>query len=97
MWQYFIQYGVPEKDLQWFRDNPCPPDIIGINHYPTSERYLNENLADYPEWSHGTNGIHSYADVDALRVKADKAGGLYSGHKILLQEAWNRFGLPIAV
>ncbi|MDQ4139705.1 MAG: family 1 glycosylhydrolase, partial [Bacteroidota bacterium] len=97
MWQYFVQYGVPEQDLQWFRDNPCPPDIIGINHYPTSERYLNENLSDYPEWSHGTNGIHSYADVDALRVKSDKPGGLYSGHKVLLQEAWDRFGLPVAV
>lgn len=97
MWQRFAEYGIPETELYWFRDNPCLPDIIGINHYPTSERYLHENLNVYPEWSHGTNDIHTYADVDALRVKIDKPEGLYSGHKILLQEAWDRFKLPIAV
>ena len=97
MWQCFAEYGIPETELQWFRDNPCPPDVIGINHYPTSERYLNENLKNYPEWSHGTNDMHTYADIDALRVKLDKPESLYSGHKVLLQEAWDRFKLPLAV
>ncbi|MFB9862355.1 family 1 glycosylhydrolase [Rufibacter immobilis] len=97
MWKYFVDCGIPEEDLQWFRDNPCPPDIIGINHYPTSERYLDENLAAYPEWSHGGNGIHAYADVEALRVKTKNPAGFYSGHKVLLRETWERYGLPISV
>jgi len=97
MWQYFVNSGIPEEDLQWFRENPCPPDIIGINHYPTSERYLNENIKDYPEWSYGGNGIHTYADIDAIRVKTSEPVDIYSGHKILLREVWDRFGLPIAV
>ncbi|WP_034257015.1 family 1 glycosylhydrolase [Adhaeribacter aquaticus] len=97
MWKYFVAHGIPEADLQWFRDNPCPPDIIGINHYPTSERYLDEKLEGYPEWSHGGNGIHQYADVEALRVKTEDPAGFYSGHKVLLQETWERYGLPISV
>jgi hypothetical protein len=44
MWQYFVGCGIAEADLQGFRDNPCLPDIIGINHYPASERYLDEKM-----------------------------------------------------
>lgn len=97
MWRYFINNGIPEEDLQWFRDNPCPPDIMGINHYPTSERYLDEKMEGFPEWSHGGNGIHQYADVDAIRVRSDDPQSFYSGHSVLLREAWERYGLPIAV
>lgn len=31
-----------ESELMWFVDNPCPPDLIGVNHYITSERFLDE-------------------------------------------------------
>jgi dTDP-4-dehydrorhamnose reductase len=97
MWQYFVANGIPEEALQWFRDNPCPPDIIGINHYPTSERYLDEKMEDFPAWSHGGNGIHQYADVEALRVRTENPAGFYSGHKVLLRETWERYRLPLAV
>ena len=97
MWRFFVESGIPEEDLQWFRDNPCPPDIIGINHYPTSERYLDENLGAFPEWSHGGNAFQQFADVDAVRVRTDDQAGLYAGHKVLLREVWERYGLPVAV
>jgi dTDP-4-dehydrorhamnose reductase len=97
MWGYLKAFGVTEEELQWFIDNPCPPDIIGINHYPTSERYLDENLNGYPEWSHGGNEYHSYADVHAVRVSHNGPAELYAGHYTLLKETWERYQLPVAV
>lgn len=97
MWNFFAAHGIPEADLQWFCDNLCPPDIIGINHYPTSERYLDENLENFPEWSHGGNVFQQFADVEAVRVKTDDPKGLYTGHEVLLREAWERYAIPLAV
>ncbi len=88
---FFLGCGVEEAELAWFQENPCPPDILGINHYVSSERFLDERLERYPPAMHGGNGRHAYADVDAggvcLRVGA--AG--------LLGEAWQRYRLPLAV
>lgn len=97
MWGYLRAFGVREDQLQWFVDNPCPPDIIGINHYPTSERYLDENLDGYPEWSHGGNEYHAYADVHAVRVQHHGPLAHYAGHYTLLKETWERYHLPVAV
>ncbi len=82
-----------EAELAWFLDNPCPPDVLGINYYVTSERYLDERLDRYPECSHGGNGRHRYADVEAVRVRA---AGL-DGAGALLREAWARYRLPLAI
>ncbi len=90
-WNYLIGLGVKEKQLQFFLDNPCPPDIAGFNYYVTSERYLDEKLENYPINIHGGNGIHTYADVAAVRVI--KMAGL----KSLLREAWERFRIPMAL
>src|SRR3712207_5918083 len=42
MWGYLRWAGAEEAELGWFEDHPCPPDIIGINHYLSSERFLDE-------------------------------------------------------
>ncbi len=97
MWGYLKSFGITDEELQWFLDNPCPPDVIGINHYPTSERYLDENLEGYPEWSHGGNECHSYADVHAVRVQHAGEVEHYAGHYTLLKETWERYRLPVAV
>ncbi len=93
MWKYFSRLGIPEKSLQFFLENPCPPDIIGLNYYITSERFIDENIKNYPLYTHGGNEIQTYADVEAIRVEHDNPHGL----KVLLTEAWKRFGLPIAI
>lgn len=90
---YLIENGITGEDLEFFLNNPCPPDIIGINHYLTSERYIDEKLAIYPEHTHGGNGKHRYADVEAVRVGCKKVYGPYR----ILKEVWNRYKLPIAV
>jgi len=93
MWVYLCKCGVDEVELGWFLENPCPPDIIGINHYLTSDRFLDERKELYPVSSHGGNGRHEYADVEAVRVCAEGA----AGPRIILKEAWERYKLPLAV
>ncbi|KAB8320755.1 sugar nucleotide-binding protein [Tolypothrix campylonemoides VB511288] len=93
MWRYLHKCGISEAELDWFVENPCPPDIIGINHYLTSDRFLDERKERYPTSSHGGNGRDEYADIEAVRVCAEGA----AGPRNLLLEAWERYKLPLAV
>lgn len=93
MWRELHEWGAQTNELEWFLENPCPPDIMGINHYLTSERFLDDQKHLYPRHTHGGNKIHSYADVEAVRVCTECA----EGPEVLLREAWERFGIPLAV
>jgi dTDP-4-dehydrorhamnose reductase len=91
--QYLRWAGVPERELQELAERPCAPDIIGINHYLTSERFLDHRLARYPREAWGGNERDRYADIEAVRVLGDGIAGPYA----LLREVWERYRLPIAV
>lgn len=93
MWNFLLGHGATETELNWFLENPCPPDIIGINHYLTSDRYLDEDLSKYPANHHGGNGRHEYVDVEAVRACPHSRVDTGS----LLRETWTRYGLPLAV
>jgi dTDP-4-dehydrorhamnose reductase len=93
-WPILTSSGISESILSSFVSSPCFPDVIGINHYLTSERYLDENLAPYPERSHGGNGRHRYADVEAVRVKLP---GADTGLAERLSEVWDRYRRPLAI
>ncbi|SJZ98035.1 family 1 glycosylhydrolase [Sediminibacterium ginsengisoli] len=91
LWQYIIENGIEEKTLIFFLENPCPPDIMGLNYYVTSERFLDEKIEKYPVHTHGGNGRHTYADTEAVRV--NRCTGLQK----LLEETWQRYHIPIAL
>jgi dTDP-4-dehydrorhamnose reductase len=93
MWSYLCGCGISEAEIAWFQENPCPPDIIGINHYLTSDRFLDDRIENYPACNHTGNGRDEYADVEAVRVCAEGITGIDT----LLLEAWERYKLPIAV
>lgn len=94
LWEWLTKRcGASVGELQWFGENACPPDIIGINHYITSDRLLDERLANYPACFHGGNRRHRYADIEAARALAVPTGGV----KPLLRAAWERYGLPCAI
>jgi dTDP-4-dehydrorhamnose reductase len=93
MWDYFRWLGVEHAELEWFRENQTSPNLLGINHYITSERFLDESLTRYPELVHGGNGRHTYADVEAVRVCAEGV----AGPKAIMEELWDRYGLPFAI
>ena len=79
--------------LDELTSEPCPPDVVGINHYLTSERYLDHRLERWPAGTHGGNESHAYADVEAVRV----AEARIRGPRALLAETWERYRTPIAV
>jgi dTDP-4-dehydrorhamnose reductase len=92
MWDHFAWLRIPAIEVDFFARNPCPPDIVGINYYVTSERYLDEELERYPRELHGQNGRHMYADDAAVRARQI---GL-AGPRIIMTEAFQRYGLPMA-
>jgi dTDP-4-dehydrorhamnose reductase len=93
MWSYFRSVGLSVREIEWFSENPCPPDVLGINHYLSSDRYLDEHVQRYPPATHGGNGSDRYADVLASRVLNDWTPGVQS----LLRSVWERYGRPTAI
>jgi dTDP-4-dehydrorhamnose reductase len=90
---YLDDAGAPKGDLALFADAPCPPDVVGLNYYLTSDRYLDERLERYPARSHGGNRELTYADVEAVRARSE---GIV-GHEAHLVAAWERYRLPVAI
>ncbi|MBV9669653.1 MAG: SDR family oxidoreductase [Acidobacteriales bacterium] len=93
LWSFLIRSGAPERELLWFADHPCPPNVIGMNYYLSSERFLDERIHLYPHLPVGGNGIERYIDVEAARVWADSLAGATT----FLTEGWKRYGIPLAI
>jgi len=92
LWGHLLGWGASEAELAYFLETPTPPDVVGLNYYVTSDRLLDEQLGRYPASSHGGNERDTYADVEAVRARPE---GI-AGHEGVLQEAWDRYGLPVA-
>ena len=92
MWRRLVRFGLEDR-LRRIADAPCPPDVLGVNHYLTSDRFLDHRLEAYPAWTHGGNGRKRFADVEAIRVLTPAPGGLEGA----LEEAWARYGRTMAV
>ncbi|QYC10666.1 hypothetical protein [Brevundimonas nasdae] len=79
--------------LDEIANDPCRPDVIGLNHYVTSDRFLDHRLERYPQASHGGNGSLAYADVEAVRALHGGQGGW----RERLRSLWDRYGATLAV
>jgi dTDP-4-dehydrorhamnose reductase len=93
MYDYLVRSGASPRELATLADDPCPPDLIGIDHYVTSERYLDADVHAYPERCRGGNGIDRYADAEVARARPEQRRGLAA----LLHDAWERYGIALAV
>jgi dTDP-4-dehydrorhamnose reductase len=89
-----IDHGIDERHLDWLAQNPCPPDIIGIDQYLTSDRFLDEKTENYLGEAPGGNQWHSYVDVAAVGAGLPAA---LSGFLPRIKEAWNRYSIPLAL
>ena len=89
-----LAHGIGEDELALLGSGEARPDIIGINYYATSERFLDEALERYPACFHGGNGRQRYADVEALRIDLPDDA---TGAAPRLREAWARYGIPLAI
>lgn len=92
--QRLLDAGVPAARLADLVAHPCPPDIIGIDYYLTSDRVLDHRLVRHPNEPVGGNGRQSYVDIAAVRSDLpQKRRGLSQR----LLEIWNRYRIPIAI
>ena len=91
--QRLLDHGIEERHLAELADDPCPPDVIGIDHYLTSDRFLDDLLGRHPGEISGGNGRHIYVDVAAVRAGVSEQE---SGFLPRVCEAWERYGLPLA-
>ena len=92
LWSQLVALGF-ETRLRTIADDPCPPDIIGINHYLTSDRFLDHRLQNYPRALHGGSAAEKFVDTEAVRVLKPFPCGLSGA----LREAWERYRIPLAV
>jgi dTDP-4-dehydrorhamnose reductase len=93
LWAFLLESGIGAGELEWLCANPCPPDMIGINHYVTSDRFLDEDWARYPSQHWGSNAHQRYADLDAVRILQEPP----ERWQALLELTWARYQLPLAL
>jgi dTDP-4-dehydrorhamnose reductase len=86
--------GIGWDEMEAFESGDARPDILGINHYLTSERFLDHRTHLYPGHEVGGNGRDTYVDAEAVRVKRLEDD---TGFAPRLREAWERYGIPIAI
>lgn len=93
MWDYLRSAGTLRKEIEFFSAQRCEVTMLGINHYVTSDRYLDEKVTNYPLELRGNNGRQAYADDAAVRARPTITGGF----RTVIAEAHNRYALPMAL
>jgi dTDP-4-dehydrorhamnose reductase len=91
-WDRLVALGFRDR-LERIADDPCPPDRIGINHYLTSDRFLDHRHRHYPRTASGGSAQARYADIEAIRVLEPGPAGLAGA----VREAWHRYRIPIVL
>ena len=89
----FLRAGVAPAWLAEFAGGEAAPDLVGINHYVTSDRFLDHRAARYPPGARTGVGRARYADTEAVRAGVPSAD---LGWAARLREAWERYGRPLA-
>ncbi len=93
LWAWLLRAGAARQELLWFAQQRCPPDLIGVNYYITSERWLDHDPARFPGLRADSIDGRPCVDVEAVRAMREPTPGIAP----LLAEVWQRYGLPIAV
>ncbi len=93
LWPYLASSPAHRRALDRLARDPEPPDVLGIDHYVTSDRYLDDEVDRYPVEARGGDGSIEYADVELARVFGHEVGGF----RRAIAEVWDRYGLPMAL
>ena len=101
LWDFLLGAGAKREELDWIRENPCPPDIIGVNHYLLSNRFLDHREDLYPPCYRGGRSVVPYADLgitQAYECGITEFKPRYIGPEEILREVIERYpGTEIAV
>lgn len=93
LFDFLLENGLSEEEILWFGEHACPPSVLGLNYYVTSDRFLDHRLHLYPGRAGGDTGSEPLVDVEAVRVRPEGIAGPGS----ILREAWDRYRLPVAI
>jgi dTDP-4-dehydrorhamnose reductase len=89
-----IASGVDPVHLSELTTEPCGPDLVGIDYYLTSDRFLDHRTERHRGETVGGNGVDTYVDIAAARSEISFAG---VGLMPRLKEVWERYWRPIVV
>lgn len=90
LWGRIADHGLADR-LRAIAEDPCPADVIGINHYLCSNRYLTHRRDRHPGIIEANDGL-ACLNLDAVRT-APGAADLAD----LLRQASQRYGTTLAV
>ena len=93
-WAELAACGAPAVQVDDFRSLDAAPDLIGVNHYVTSDRFLDHRIARYPARLHTGNAFEPLVDTEAVRAGLPPRS---TGWEPRLREVWARYGRPMAV
>jgi len=87
--------GLTPEQLRWLEENRCPPDVLGVNHYLLSNRFLDEETDWYPaELPRAVVDGVEYVDVPALETRRAASPTVEE----VLRDVWQRYpDIPFAV
>lgn len=91
MFDYMQTHGIGEQEILWFQDHPCPPQVLGINYYATSDRYLDHRHWLYPAWLVSSEG--PFVDVESIRVEGCGSTDFLRP----VMQAWHLYKRPVAL
>jgi dTDP-4-dehydrorhamnose reductase len=80
------------RELADLADRPCPPDLLGLDHYVTSDRYLDHRVERFAPAQDQPEG-HRYVDVEAVRIDGLPRAGV----ECAIADMWQRYGRPMAL
>ncbi|MEP6983135.1 MAG: family 1 glycosylhydrolase [Sphingomicrobium sp.] len=94
LYKWLRNKAASEEALAELASGAAAPDLLGFDHYLTSERYLDHRVERFPTATPGSNGRDTYVDVEAVRMaKLTKQ----LGPRLRLKETWDRYDIPIAI
>lgn len=65
LWKYLMENCATQNEIAWIGAQGITPDLIGVDYYLTSDRYLDHELSRHSLSSLAGNARQRYADVSA--------------------------------
>src|SRR4051812_21351261 len=78
--------------LRDLSDRPSPPDVVGVDHYVTSDRFLDHRVELYKPERRGRSDA-PFIDVEACRVAGVPVGSI----RRAIDDTWQRYHAPLAL
>ncbi len=92
LWERLGMARLESDGLGELAQAPRVPDVLGVDYYITSERFLDHRVDRYPDREATDDGRRRFVDVEAVRVCERLSG--WAG---TIAQVWERYGLPIAI